>query len=120
MLKIPAVCPICGDDTYVESVRCVKCGTSIANKFALGKFDKLTSAQTEFVLAFLGCEGNIKEMEKVLGVSYPTVKARLAEIQNVLGLSRKSKADKQMEILVRIDKGEIDVDKAMELLQKEV
>lgn len=118
MIKIPTTCPICGGETYIESVKCNSCHTQITNKFALSKFDKLTENQIEFVLTFLGVEGNIKEMEKALGISYPTVKSRLMEIQQLLGLNVKSKVDKQMEILEKIENKQISVEQALELLSK--
>ncbi|MCM1042833.1 MAG: DUF2089 domain-containing protein [Corallococcus sp.] len=118
MLKIPAKCPICGGETFVETVRCQKCNTAIVNKFGVSVFDKLTEEQLDFVLKFIGVEGNIREMEKALGVSYPTVKARLAEIQNILGLKQRSKAEKQMDVLEQLESGALSVEKAMELLKE--
>lgn len=117
-LKVPAKCPVCSADTYIESVRCPSCQTAVTNKFAINRFDKLSEVQVDFILTFIGVEGNIKEMEKALGISYPTVKSRLGEIQQLLGLKRKNQSAKQMEVLQQIERGELSVDAAIKIIKE--
>jgi hypothetical protein len=82
----------------------------------------LTGEQLDFVTTFLSCEGNFREVEKNLGVSYPTVKNRLREILDVLNLKVKEDTVTQpndeyrMEILQKLDNGEIDIEGALQLL----
>lgn len=118
-MKIPTKCPICNGEMYIETIKCKECGTAVTNKFAMSKFDKLTESQVDFVLTFLGVEGNIKDMEKALGISYPTVKSRLSEIQQALNLNEKSKAERQLDILSQIESGSLSVEEAVKMLKKE-
>jgi hypothetical protein len=118
-MKTPTKCPICGGKLHVTSLTCDSCHTTITNAFDTSPFAVLTDTQTDFVLTFLGVEGNIKDMEKALGISYPTVKARLAEIQTALQLNAKSKAETELNILLAIEKGELTADEAVKLLKKE-
>ena len=50
----------------------------------VGSLTKLSPEHLQFIQLFIHCEGSIREMEKALGVSYPTVKARLAEVKAAL------------------------------------
>lgn len=115
MLKIPTNCPICGKPTYAAVVKCEECGTAINNKFTFSVFEKLTAEQSEFVLAFIDCDGSIKDMEKRFGISYPTVKSRLAEIKAVLGITD-GKANRKSAIK-QLEKGKIDVEEAIKKLK---
>lgn len=115
MIKAPTKCPICGRDTYAAVVRCGHCGTTIKNEFAFSAFEKLDEKQTEFVLAFVECEGSIKDMEKRLGVSYPTVKARLAEVKKTLGL--RAEKESKASVLDKLESGEIGFDDAINLIK---
>ncbi len=116
-MKVPTVCPICGKQMHVQNVKCDHCGTVVQNDFELSVFDKLSTKQTEFALAFIESEGSIKEMEKRFDISYPTVKARLADIKRELGLSDKKSFG--MNVLEDLRNGEIDVDSAVALIKGE-
>ncbi len=116
MIKVPTKCPICGKDTYASCVVCSNCGSTITNKFGFSKFEKLDDRQTEFVLAFIECEGSIKEMERRFDISYPTVKSRLADIRKTLGLAD-GKSYKQT-VLEELSNGDIDFDSALKLIKE--
>ena len=73
-------CPVCGGGTSVEKVRCGDCGTAVEGRFALGWPGQLEVEQLAFVRVFLECRGKIKDVEQALGLSYPTVVARLDEV----------------------------------------
>ena len=111
MIKIPTKCPICNKPTYAAVVKCEECGTAINNKFTFSVFEKLSSEQTEFALAFLECEGSIKDMEKRFGISYPTVKSRLAEIKTALGIT--TAKEKRKNAIKQLEQGLIDVETAI-------
>ncbi len=116
MLKVPTKCPICGKPTYVAVVKCGGCGTTINNKFGYSVFERLDEKQAEFVLAFIECGGSIKDMEKRLGISYPTVKARLSEVQKALGVAP-AKSYK-LEVLEGLRDGVVSVDDAIGMIEK--
>ena len=84
--KVINRCPICGDKLVVTSLRCEECETEIKGRFNLSVFDYLSESQQKFVLIFLKNGGNIKLIEKELGISYPTVKKILDEVLQVLGI----------------------------------
>jgi hypothetical protein len=113
-------CPVCGSDTEVSSIFCNECGTSVEGSFKLCKFCRLTAEQKAFIDIFIKCRGNIKEVEKELGISYPTVKNRLEDAACALGYA--SEPDimdepKKRDILNRLNNGEINVDEAIDLLK---
>lgn len=112
-------CPVCGDELSVTTLSCHTCHTHIEGDFSLCKFCKLNDEQKNFVELFLKNRGNIKEIEKELGISYPTVRGKLENVIEALGYSTKPeeiKVDKK-EILRRLDNGEITTEEALKLLQ---
>jgi hypothetical protein len=118
--KIPG-CPSCKGEVIVTEYICPKCGITVRGKFRSGPFSELNDEQVSIVAAFLASGGNIRQMESRLGMSYPTVKTRLREINIALGLETEEQiveSDKSS-ILDKLEKGEIDVQKALEELEKE-
>lgn len=114
-------CPVCGDELFVSKLSCHNCHTHIEGDFSLCKFCKLTDEQKQFVEIFIKSRGNIKEIEKEMGISYPTVRGKLENVIESLGYNPKyseSKIDKK-EILQKLDSGEITSDEALKLLQGE-
>ncbi len=109
-------CPVCEHDLEIVRYRCPSCNTTIDGKFKPSGLSGLTSSQQEFVTIFMLAEGNIKEVEKQLNISYPTVKARLKEIKAVLQSPRKE--DDLLLILEGIEDGELSVDDAIAKIEK--
>jgi hypothetical protein len=72
-------CPLCAEPTFVEKVRCTGCATALEGRFTLDWPGTLTREQLAFVKVFLTARGKIKDVEEALGISYPTVVARLDE-----------------------------------------
>lgn len=83
--KVISRCPVCNNNLTVTRLECTQCGTIIQNEFKLSKFAYLNIEQLEFIEVFLKSRGNIKDVEKELGVSYPTVRAKLEDIIVALG-----------------------------------
>ncbi|HSH34898.1 DUF2089 domain-containing protein, partial [Schnuerera sp.] len=95
--------------------------TSIEGNFSLCKFCKLSNEQKNFLEAFIRNRGNIKEIEKDLGISYPTVRNKLEDVIKTLGYKpqyNEPKIDKK-EILRKLDEGEISSEEAIKLLKGE-
>ncbi len=78
-------CPICGDELIVTRLQCGHCDTRIEGNFQLGRFQRLTADQLTFVEVFVKNRGIIKDVEAELGISYPTVRARLDEALRAMG-----------------------------------
>jgi hypothetical protein len=73
-------CPLCAEPTFVEKVRCTACASALEGRFTLDWPGSLSREQLSFVKVFLTARGKIKDVEEALGISYPTVVARLDEV----------------------------------------
>ncbi len=80
MNKVITECPVCQKKLKITRLNCDKCDTTIESDFELSGIQQLNKEQLRFVETFIICRGNIKDVEKTLGISYPTVRARLDEI----------------------------------------
>lgn len=81
------LCPACKGPLHPRILECRDCGIKIEAQFEGSEFDNLSSEDCHFLRIFISCEGRIRDMESALGVSYPTVKARLTSLKERLGLS---------------------------------
>ncbi|MCF8009388.1 MAG: DUF2089 domain-containing protein [Halanaerobiales bacterium] len=114
-------CPVCGDDMIITSLKCPSCQTSISGNFKLDKFSKLKKEHLEFIEVFVKSRGNIKEVERELGISYPTVRNKLDEVIHALGHDIDQSPDDEMaekrkEILAELENGDITAAKAVQKL----
>ena len=112
-------CPICDGELHVSKLSCDSCKTTIEGKFELCKFCKLTNEEKSFIEIFIKSRGNIKEIEKEMGISYPTVRNKLENVIEALGYSPKYTEPEvnKKEILEKLSSGEITSDEAIKLLQ---
>ena len=116
--KIPG-CPSCSSEVVVTEYRCPRCGITVRGEFAAGPLSVLSDEQVSIVAAFLASGGNIREMQERLDLSYPTVKSRLRDINRALGLEEPEDNPRRMEILAKLESGDIDVQSALEEIEKE-
>lgn len=131
--EVPARCPNCGHGLEIREVVCPACDTQIRSRYRLSPFDLLDPEQRRFALLFLRAAGNLREMERLLGVSYPTVRKKLDEIIEVLGGPASASAAEagagssgsdpqgggtRQAILERVRRGELAVDEALDLLSR--
>jgi len=119
--QAPAVCPVCGGEYEITRCTCTKCGSELAGHFSGCDFCNLTDDEQYFVLTFLKCRGSIKDMEKELGISYPTVRSRLDAVISKLGLAVMPSAEvikeERRRIFDQLENGEISADQAAEMLK---
>ncbi|MGL4335512.1 MAG: DUF2089 domain-containing protein [Turicibacter sp.] len=109
-------CPVCESRLSVKTLKCDGCETEIHGDFALNKFNYLSKDLLKFTEVFIKNRGNIKEIEKELGLSYPTVRRMLDQTIQALGYT--SEAPKgRTEILDQLENGEITVEVATQLLK---
>lgn len=114
-------CPVCQKPLHVTRLHCPACHTTIEGDFQLERLLSLTAEQRNFVFSFLRNRGNIREMEKELGISYPTVRARLDQVITALGIEPAPASDAKptrKEILEMLSRGELTQDQAMEMMKK--
>src|SRR5712691_8306177 len=146
MHTVDGICPVCGDSMAISRLSCRNCGSALEGSFSLGEtstaFDpsfqhgrtrtehriearfgrlaRLDGTQLEFVEVFLRCRGIIKNVEDMLGISYPTVKARLANVLETMGVDAEEDApvaDRRRirrEILADLAAGRISTDEVLQ------
>jgi hypothetical protein len=90
---------------------------AMEGRFPISKLGLLPSDQQQFVEAFLVARGNIKEVEKELGISYPTVRKKLDEVIDTLGYAPHKKRQEQLEILDTIERGEMSPQEGIAAMQ---
>jgi hypothetical protein len=81
-----ATCPVCASDLSVTRLHCDSCGTTLEGEFTVGRFGRLSREQLGLLESFLRSRGNLREMERELGLSYPTVRSRIEGLLRALGL----------------------------------
>ena len=86
-LRPPTDCPVCGDELVPSRLGCPGCGTELSGHFARCAFCALDAKELELLTVFLSSRGNLREVEKHLGVSYPTARARFTDLLVKLGLA---------------------------------
>ena len=118
-------CPVCNSGLDVTRLHCPHCDTGIEGKFAVCKFCQLPADQKAFAEVFIKCRGNIKEVEKELGISYPTVRSRLETLIESLGYRSQpvpkddpETKERRKEILEELNEGKISSEEAIALLRK--
>jgi len=118
-----ARCPICSESLHVVRLECDSCGTSLEGSFGLGRFHSLLPEQLEFLETFIRCRGNFKDVERDLGISYPTVRSRLDAVIRALGFASQAEPDRdserRKEILRELAEGRIAPDDAAALLESD-
>jgi hypothetical protein len=91
--EVIATCPVCAHELAVTRLRCGECGTVIEGEFSVGRFGRLSREQTQVLESFLRSRGNLREMERELGISYPTVRARVEAMVRALGFGPRDEGD---------------------------
>ena len=107
-----------GAPIIIERVRLTDRDIAIEGSFELPRLARLSSEDQYFVMAFVQCHGSIKEMERIFGISYPTVKNRLQRLAERLELVESIPSTDRDEVLSRLERGEITAEEAIERLSK--
>jgi hypothetical protein len=107
-----------GAPILIERVRLVDSGIAIEGAFDLPPLARLSAEDQVFVMAFVRAEGSIKEMEKIFGVSYPTIKSRLSRIVGQLQFVENITTSSKQEVIAELERGEINAEEAIERLSK--
>ncbi len=117
--EVLGICPVCSKKLKVTRLKCFNCKTVIESDFELDKFNYLTKEQKYFVEIFIKNRGNIKEIEKDIGISYPTVRRNLDEVIKALGynVNKDEEEINKKEVLDKLSKGEISSEEALKILK---
>ena len=128
----PRDCPVCGDTLALTRLSCRSCGTELSGEFEQCEFCALSTDERDLLRVFLASRGNMKDLERHLGVSYPTARARYDGLLAKLGVERTggdtepeaeatdagdgavgSEPPANLDMLEKLARGEIDVDEAL-------
>ena len=92
-----STCPVCAGELAVTRLQCRACGTAIEGDFSAGRFNRLSREQLALLESFLRSRGNLREMERELGISYPTVRSRVEALVRALGFGARGDADEPVD-----------------------
>jgi hypothetical protein len=119
---IPVKCPTCEGKLNVTELKCTNCSTKITGDFYLDELFQLNYEQQQFLKIFIKTRGNIKNMEKELEMSYPTVRNKLNELIKSLGyeddFAEEEQQEKRREILDLLESGGIEAVEAAQRLKE--
>lgn len=85
--EVISICPVCESQLHVTRLHCNTCATTIEGEFTVGRFAHLGRDQMLLLEGFLRSRGNLRELERELGVSYPTIRGRVEALLRTLGLA---------------------------------
>ena len=110
----PLNCPVCSEKLALTRLACPACATELSGAFATCEFCALSDDDREVLRVFLASRGNMKELERHLGVSYPTARARFDGLLAKIGIERPAQpAASRIELMDQVARGEIDIDTAL-------
>lgn len=122
MRKILEQCPSCGGDMVITRLNCTACDTIILSQYAPCPFCKLSPEDTDLLLTFVKSRGNIREMERELGISYWTIRRMIDDLGGKLGLEATAAEPEATvrirEVLEQVDRGELSAADAAEILSQ--
>ncbi|MDZ7703238.1 MAG: DUF2089 domain-containing protein [Trueperaceae bacterium] len=119
---MPTHCPVSGEPLEVTGLVGPTSGVKLEGRFQPNEFTLLAPEQLEFLRMFVRARGNLKEVERSLGVSYPTVRLRLETMLKALGYEGDAAPDAgkggaRADILSRLEAGDIDAAEAAKQLR---
>jgi hypothetical protein len=88
-----STCPVCSNELTVTRLHCRSCGTTLEGDFSVGRFGRLSRDQLTLLESFLRSRGNLRDMERELGISYPPVRSRVEALVRALGFGPAGSAD---------------------------
>lgn len=88
-----ATCPVCSGELAVTRLHCRACGTTLEGDFNVGRFGRLGREQMTVLESFLRSRGNLRDMERELGLSYPTIRSRVEALVRALGFGPRADGD---------------------------
>lgn len=118
--EFPTHCPVCRGHLQVTRLQCPACHAEVAGNFPLHRLAALPEPHASLLELFLRARGNVKEMERALGLSYPTVRARLEEALTAAGFGREAEANEgaRRAILDALERGDLSAREAAARLRQ--
>jgi hypothetical protein len=120
--RIVERCPSCGHQLEVRELGCPECEVTVRGRFARCEFCALPEEQLNFLRLFVARRGNLRELERELGISYPTVRARLDDLLKALGYAAGptmlEREERRRQVMEDLREGRITPDEAIRLLKE--
>jgi len=115
----PLNCPVCNERLALTRLTCPACDTEMSGAFASCEFCVLSNDDREALRVFLASRGNMKDLERHLGVSYPTARARFDALLAKIGIDRPAAAPAQtrVELMEQVARGDVDIEEALKRLE---
>jgi hypothetical protein len=109
---------VCDERLALTRLTCPACDTELSGGFATCEFCVLTNEDRDVLRVFLASRGNMKDLERHLGVSYPTARARFDALLVKIGIDRPAAGPSptRVELMEQVARGEIDIDEALKRL----
>jgi hypothetical protein len=107
-----------GAPLVVERVRLADSGIAVEGEFELPPLARLSAEDQVFIMAFVRCHGSIKELERIFGISYPTVKNRLNRLAGQLQFVETMTFSGKEDVLAELESGEISAEEAIRRLSQ--
>src|SRR4051812_33822836 len=111
----PRDCPVCGRQLELTRLSCPDCRTELSGSFAACEFCSLADDDRALLRVFLASRGNMKDLERHLGVSYPTARARFDAVLSRLEIEIQrdaARAEARVDALDALAGGDIDIEEA--------
>ncbi len=130
MIKLFNKCPACGGEIVITECKCSSCQLQLRGEFQLSQFSQLSEDQLTFIRVFLSARGNLTEVERILGISYPTIRNKLDEINVALNKTMEKKSEssqaisstlneERRTILKKVAEGQLSTADALQKLQSQ-
>ena len=114
----PINCPVCNERLALTRLSCPACDTELSGGFASCEFCALSNEDRDVLRVFLASRGNMKDLERHLGVSYPTARARFDSLLGKIGIDRPAApSPTRVELMEQVARGEIDIEEALKRLE---
>jgi hypothetical protein len=112
-------CPVCDSGMAVSELTCESCGTSVRGRFPVPDLCRLPDDLYQFLVVFVKNRGVIRDVEKELGISYPTVRSRLDAVLAALGFIESGDRGESSRVIEMLERGEITAEEAEQMLRGE-
>jgi hypothetical protein len=112
-------CPVCGSGMAVSELTCESCGSALRGRFQIPSLCCLPDDLYQFLLVFIKNRGVIRDVEKELGISYPTVRSRLDAVLAALGYGEQAGRTDSNQVIEMLERGEITPEEAEKMLRGE-
>lgn len=120
-IEVGLACPSCKNTLKPEVLVCKSCGIRVEGEFRWNEFAALDQESLHFLRIFIQAEGRIRDMEASLGLSYPTIRARIAALKKRLRLGAEGGRSREEEridrILEDLKSGTLDFESAMKQIK---